>query len=714
MRLRTRRLGAHLAAAVLLAAAAPSRSGAAEPEPSRTAPAGDAAAPAEGDAAAVRPGEPPLGEEIVVTATRSPRPIRDVAAAVTVVPRAAIDRSPSKTSDELLRIVPSFGLFRRSSSVGADPSSQGVNLRGVGPSGVSRSLVLLDGIPINDPFGGWVYWRSIPTIGIQRIEVVPGGGSALYGNYALGGVTQVFSRPIAPATLDAAVDYGSFGTARLGAWTSGRAGPVGAALETELFTSDGYPVVARASRGPIDTDAPSKHAVVNARLEATAARHLSLGLRGGFFHEDQNSGTRFTTGMVRQWDYSATARYTPPDVGRLDLALFGRVGDFKQDRARVTADRSAESLSARQDVPTNDVGASLVWTSRPLRLAGPHVLSVGSDVRRITGETSERLFPAPPVAPVAVIGRDAKGEQRLYGVFVQDVWDPTERIGVSLAVRYDGWQNLNARRVDQQSGGTATVSEFPRRREDQLSPKAGLRLRPLDWLTIRGAAYRAFRAPTLNELYRPFQVGTVRTDSNADLGPETLRGAEAGLEVATPIGVGLRATGFVNQLDDPITNVTTGPNVRQRQNLGQARIRGIETDAGWRLARHWVASAAYVLVDSRVIDAPGQPQLVGKQLPQDPRHRASASLAFDDRRLLTANVQLRYLGVQYEDDLNTLKMGQALLVDLFATWHVTRVVDVFAAIENAFDKVYLVGRAGVDTVGQPRFIHGGLRIRAGG
>jgi iron complex outermembrane recepter protein len=306
--------------------------------------------------------------------------------------------------------------------------------------------------------------------------------------------------------------------------------------------------------------------------------------------------------------------------------------------------------------------------------------------------------------------RDAKGEQRLYGVFAQDSWDITERVGIYLALRYDGWQNLNASRLEQQSGGTSTLTEFPRRTADQLSPKAGLLLRPFEWLTLRAAGYRAFRAPTLNELYRPFQVGTIRTDSNANLGPETLEGAEVGLEVTTPGGLDARATGFWNALDDPVTNVTTGPITRQRQNLGEARIRGIETEAGWRFARNWLTMGAYTFVDSRVADAPGQPQLVGNQLPQDPRHRASLSMSFDDPRLVTVNLQLRYLGAQYEDDLNTLKMGEALLVDLFATWHLTRFVDLFAAVENLFDKVYLVGRSGVDTVGQPRFIHGGIRI----
>jgi iron complex outermembrane recepter protein len=712
MRIGTRLLGAHLVAAALLAGAAPRGSRAADPDPAQT----TAAAPVKGDDAPATAGsQPPLGEEIVVTATLTPRPKRDVPEAVTVIPRAEIDRSPSKTADELLRIVPSFATFRRSSSVGADPSSQGVNLRGIGPSGVSRSLVLVDGIPANDPFGGWVYWRAIPTIGIQRIEVVPGGGSALYGNYALGGVTQVFSRPIEPASVDAAADYGSFNTARMGAWASDRVGPVGGALETEVFTSDGYPVVADYARGPIDKDAPSKHVSVNGRADAAVSRDLSFALRGGFFYEDENGGTRYTTAMVRQWEYAASARYTPGEVGAFDLAAFGHRGDFKQDRARVNAGRSVEFLSGRQDVPTHDLGASLLWTSRPLSLAGKHTFSVGGDARRITGETRESLFPS-PVTPASVVLRDATGEQLLYGALAQDVYDVTQALAVSGAVRYDRWINLNARRIDNLRSGAARPTSFARRAEEQVSPKIGLRLRPLDWFIVRAAAYKAFRAPTLNELYRPFQVGTIRTDSNANLGPETLKGGEAGLEIGTPLGLSARATGFWDNLENPIVNVTTpatAPN-RQRQNLGTARIRGVETEAGWRLANDWLATAAYTFVDSRVTDSPGQPQLVGNQLPQDPRHRASASLAFDDPRLLTANVQVRYLGAQYEDDLNTLKMGEALLVDLFATWHLTRIVDLYGAVENVFDKVYLVGRSGVDTIGQPRFIHGGVRIRSGG
>lgn len=694
-----------IALGVLLAVVAPAAPRAAEdippPVPSRPAPA----------PAAEGAGRTPLVEEMVITATRTPRSTRDVPAAVTVVGRAEIDRSPSKTLDELLRSVPSFGLFRQSSSVVADPSSQGVNLRGVAPSAVSRSLVLVDGIPATDPFGGWVYWRAIPRLGIQRIEVVPGGGSALYGNYALGGVTQVVSRPISSRSIDALAEGGSFDTGLFGLWAADRWGPIGAAVEGELLTTRGYPVVAEIQpRGAIDGNAPSEHAAASARLEAEATPDLSFAARGGWFYEDQNGGTRYTTASVKRFEYAASARYAPGALGAFDLALFGHRGAFEQGRARIVntpLPRSAEFPSASQSVPMHDLGAGLVWTSAPLPLAGTHTLVAGSDARRITGDTREDLFPA--TGPTQQ--REAKGQQRLLGLFAQDVYDLSEAFTLSFAVRYDLWVNSDASRFD--SALAPALVEFPRRSDSQLSPKAGLRLRAAEWLTFRAGAYRAFRAPTLNELYRSFQVGTVFTQANEDLGPEKLLGAEAGLEVAAGHGLGARATGFWNQLDDPIVSVTTGPSLRQRQNLGRARIAGVEAEASWRPGSFFVATAAWTFASSEVTGAPGQPQLVGKALPLDPWRRGRLSLAFDDPSLLSAAVQVRYVGPQYEDDQNTAHMGDFALVDLSASRRVGADVELVFAVENLLDKQYLVGRAGVDTVGQPRFVHGGIRVRYG-
>jgi outer membrane receptor protein involved in Fe transport len=701
--------------ALLAAHAAPWPSRADEPNPPAVAPSpppGDA--PAQPVTAAAAPSQP-LGEDIVVTATRSPRPLRDVPATVTVLPRAEIERSPAKASDELLITVPSFDLFRRSSSLAADPSSQGVKLRGVGGTAAPRALVLLDGVPVNDPFAGWVAWRAFPSLSLERIEVVPGGGAALYGNYALGGVIQLISRPITPASADVLVEAGSFGTDRFEAHVSERAGPVGIAVDSELFGSNGYRVVPPEFRGPVDQATPSHHSVVNARLEAQASRDLTLTLRAGYFSQEQNLGTRFTTASYKRLELSGGATWTAGGAGSLALALFGHSGDFKQSRARIAAGRVSEVQSGYQDVPADDLGASLVWQNRPLQLGGVHALSVGIDTHWISGSTDEHLFPAAPVGATAVLHQVAQGKQFLYGIFAQDVYDVTEAVEATVALRYDHWSNTAADRTQELGNGTTVATTFPDRSRSQVDPKLGLRVHALDWLTLRASAYRSFRAPTLDELYRSFTVGQVRTQGNENLGPETLTGGEAGFEVSSGRGLALRATGFWNELDNPVTNVTIGTNLRQKQNLGKARIRGVEASIDWHFARGWTVEGAYSSVDATVTEAPGNGALVGKRLAENPHDRATVALTYDDPRSFTVSAQLRFLGQQYEDDLNTLPLGKANLVDLFAAWHLSRVVDVFAGVSNLLDTTYLIGsqRPGVDTIGQPRFIHGGLRFQPG-
>ena len=666
------------------------------------------------------PANPPPGAEadvpqVVITGTRTPRPLRDVPAAVTVLPRSEIDRSPTLTLDELLRTVPSFATFRRTSSVVSDPTAQGLNLRGVGPSGVSRGLVLLDGVPANDPFGGWFYWRSIPRLGIERIEVSPGGGSALYGNYALGGVVQIVSRRIERTELDAEGAVGLPRQAWANARAAGRVGRFGLSLESEAFSTAGYPVVASARRGSIDRDAPSNHQSVNGRFEFHPSQPLTVFASGGYFAEEQNGGTRLTTSTVRTGRYGVGARFDGGSLGTVSFDFFGHQQTFEQDRARIAPDRSSEDLAAAQQVPTDDQGMAVIWTSAPLSFAGTHGLSAGLELRRIHGFAREDDFSAMMAAPT--VHREAGGEQRFAGVFILDSYDPIPALELVGALRLDVWRNLDASQTTSGPGGTVKTP-FQDRSDQRLSPKLGARYRALDWLTFRASAYGAFRAPTLNELYRPFQVGTILTAANDALGPETLRGGEAGLEVASPAGLLVRANGFWNRLENPIANVTLATPLpdgsqRRRQNAGQARIRGIEADVSWRFARPWLASAAYTFVDSALTRSPDNPQLVGKQLAQDPAHRATLSLTFDDPRLFTATLQTRFVSPQFEDDLNQLPMAGFFIVDLYASRRLIGELEIFAAVENLLNREYLVGRAGVDTVGQPLTVRAGLRLHLG-
>lgn len=668
------------------------------------------------------PPQSPPGDETapsqgtVITATRLPRPVRDVPATVTVIPRSEIDRSPTLTQDSLLRTLPSAATFRRTSSLVSDPTAQGLNLRGLAPSGVSRTLVLVDGLPANDPFGGWVYWRALPRLGLERIEVVPSGGSALYGSAALGGVVQLFSRPITGASLEADAAYGLLGTGQLAARGTARWGPVGAALETELLTTEGHPVVAPGQRGAIDQRAPSNHATLNGRVEVEASPSLQLGARLNLFRENQNGGTTFTTARAESALLGANARLSTEEAGSFELLLFGRRQRFEQRRARVAPDRSSEALAAIQDVPAEEEGGSLIWTSPTWTLSGSHVLGAGVDLRRVSGSSDERLFP-PTASPSSTALRRTGGAQRFSGLFVQELYTVTPEVELMAALRWDTWRNVEGSRRIEQANGEAATTTFDARSEQQLSPRLGVRVSPREWLTLRASGYRAFRAPTLNELYRPFQVGTVLTAAHETLRAERLVGGEAGVESSALPGITARVTGFWNELEEPITNVTLEAPLpdgsqRQRQNLGRARVRGLEAGVDWRMSRQWTALLAYTLVDSEVREAPGALELVGKQLAQDPVHRGTAVITFHEPSLLTATVQLRVTGPQFEDDLNERGMGGYAVVDAFVSRQLVQRLELFAAVENLFNRRYLVGRAGVDTIGQPLMLRVGLRLRS--
>jgi outer membrane receptor protein involved in Fe transport len=650
----------------------------------------------------------------VVTGTRLPRPLPDDPVPVTVLPRAELARSPSLTLDDLVRTVPSVSAFRRSSSLVADPTAQGLTLRGVGPSGVSRGLLLVDGVPANDPFGGWVYWRALPPSSLDRVEVAPGGGSALYGSAAMGGVVQVFSRPIEGSRVEGDLAAGTNDTYLGGLHAAGTLGRAGLAIDADGMTTGGWIPVAPAQRGAADVPATSRHATVHARaaLTATPALRLELGARG--FLQDETAGTRDSGASVRLGTLRGALRHDGA-AGTLEVTAFTAAERFEQERARVDPARATAELAGRQRVPASQVGGALTFAPSAPRGAG-HELLAGLDLRRVEGTSDEQLFP-PTGSSADVIGRRSSGEQQFAGVFVQDLWRPHPAWLLSATLRLDAWRNLDGERTTAtSSAGIGPVERFPARAELQVSPRLGVLFRPVAAVALRASAYRSFRAPSLNELYRPFQVGTVLTDANPALATERLVGAELGVDVVAGTALTARVTGFWSRLADPIANVTleapaASGATRQRRNLGAARILGLEATLAWRLARRWTLSGSYLFVDPRVVDAPAAPELVGKLLAQDPRHRATAALLFDDPRVLTAEIEARLVGEQFEDDRNALPMGGYVVVSASLARRVAPGLELYAAGENLLDRRYLAGRAGVDTLGTPLLARIGIRAR---
>lgn len=627
-----------------------------------------------------------IEETIVVTPSRGPQTASETVSPVVVVSSVAV--ADSKALDETLREEPTFATFRRTSSLVADPSSQGVNLRGVGPSGVSRALVLTDGVPLNDAFGGWVYWDSIPRLSLEQVEIAPGASSALYGSAAMGGVVQLISRPIRDRAV-AEVEGGSHGTA-MAALSAGKGSPdSGVALDLEGLTTSGYGVIA--NPGPVDENASSRHTSGVLRAEHAFGDGMRVSLRAGGFLENENGGTPLTTAEVRQGDF-ALALLTQS----LQLRFFGRQGEFDQLRSRVLPDafqRQSETLAGNQSAPANSQGFSAQWN-------GPLGLTVGLDLQHVFGRSVESLFPA-STSSTQIVHRDSSGTQLEGGVFLQELWE-TSFLQIQAAVRADGWRNDGDARVEQLASGAVQSTALGQRNDGALSPRLGVRARVNSWLALRAAGYKAFRAPTLNELYRPFQVGPVRTDANPALGPETYYGGEAGFD----LGPWVTATAFASHLEHPIVNVTTGPNQQMRENLGEARFAGLEMRGNYSPVRAVQLTAAWTYVRSRVAGT-------SLSLPQDPEHRLMGAISFSQWDVVTFSLRGRWMSAQYEDDQNTLRLPGFTVVDASVSRNLTSEVAVFASVENALNRNYLVGlQGGVATVGQPIFFRVGARWTA--
>ncbi|HSG39403.1 MAG TPA: TonB-dependent receptor, partial [Thermoanaerobaculia bacterium] len=596
--------------------------------------------------------DPPeaFSDTLVVTASGDEQRIVDAVAPTTVVTREELERSPDLTLDDRLRQVPGFGLLRRSSSLTAHPTTQGVSLRGLGPSGASRTLVLFDGAPLNDPFGGWVYWNRLPSSALESVEVSRGALSQLYGSSAMGGAIQLLPRSPRPDTLEITARGGDCGTGDLEIFASDAAdaGRWGYTLAGRVFETDGFHVVAPEDRGAVDRPAGVDFGTFYGRFE-TGRYHVGVNV----FDEERENGTR-----LQRNDTSLRSIEAGWSGDRWEWDVFGQTQRFRSTFSRILPDRSQELLTAEQDFETDGYGGSAAWRSGGGLVAG-------ADVRRATWEDQD---------------------QTLGGLYAQNTFRLTSRLDLLTGARVDLWE----------SGRTRT----------SLNPRAGLLFRASDAVTLRASAYRGFRAPSLNELYRPFRVGNIETLANPDLDEETLVGAEIGADFAPTADLFLRLNAFRNRIDGAVGNVTLSVTpqliTRQRRNLDRVTADGAEAELRFRPVPRWELRAAYLYTDSRI-------ERTGLRVPQVPLNQGSFGITFDGP--VTALLQARWAGDQFEDDLNQLPLRPYVVADLSLRRAFGEHFAVSLAAENLFDEQVVTGRTPVETLGAPRLWQIGLIVR---
>jgi iron complex outermembrane receptor protein len=661
-----------------------------------------------------------IRDEVTVTPTRSEQQLGTIPASVSVIGPEEIQRRPALVPDDLLRQLPEFSLFRRSSSLSAHPTSQGVSLRGIGPSGVSRSLVLLDGVPFNDAFGGWVYWTALPMASAQRIEVVNGASSSLYGSYAMGGVLNIVTRPPERRSFDVMAQYGSRSSPKLDFRASDVRGKVGFTLDGSVFDTDGYMNVLPSLRGRVDTKVAVQFAQVALKADYNPTDHVQAFVRTGYFREKRHNGKVTTVGPLTPEMNDTTWTYTSGGVR-------ARLGDGSNIQATVFADdktftsnflaipdatgaRAVGRLSLNQSVPAASFGGMTQWSRA---IGTKHVLTGGADFRRVDGDSIEDAFDA-VTGTNTTLHRVAGGTQRSLGIFAQDVFFPIANLTVTASARLDRWRNYDAHNIET-TRATGAVSDpaLPDKSDSVASPRIGALYRVHERLSVWGDIASGFRAPTLNELYRRFSQGAVVTLANPELGPERLVGGEAGVNVLAARGITWRTTWFDNRVKDPVANVTiTPPNLLQRKNLGRTRIWGVQTDVDYRIGQALRITGAYIYDAARVRENSLNPALVGLRLAQVPAHRGAFQLQYSHPRLATIALDAQFSGAQFDDDLNTKSrvLPKYSLVHLNVSRELGRSLQVFASVQNLFDTEYFVGSLPT-LVGPPRLVSGGLRVQ---
>jgi outer membrane receptor protein involved in Fe transport len=654
-------------------------------------------------------------EVIVVYAPRLAPMAGEAAFDVTEATPQALRVNPRL--DEALGSIPGVSLFRRTSSIGANPTTQGMSLRAIAPSGAGRALVTLDGAPQNDPFGGWVIWSALPPESLARASVVRGAGAGPYGAGALTGLVALQERGAGEGVQALDLSAGERSSFRAAV----AVGTPGLLVTAAGETSDGYTPVRGAQAGAADLPLKLSTAAYAFRLQH-AFGETEASARLGVY--DERRGAGLAGGRSKASGASAAFTLARPRTGNAlgwRLQAWMRASDFASTSVAVAPDRNSTTPANDQySTPAQGYGLNAALQGG----VGRFDWEAGADARLARGVEFERFrFQGGQFTRL----RKAGGETSVAGVYLQADWSGGPWLA-TMGGRVDAWRNGRATRIEQDLASRALTLDSHPKGDDGVMPTArvGIRydLAPALWL--RAAAYTGFRPPTLNELHRPFRVGNDVTEANPALKPERLSGVEAGLGGEAPVR--WSATAFFNRLSDPIANVTVGQGpatfptagfipaggvLRQRRNVGRIDAWGIEGEAegeadaavGWR--------AAFAYTHARVDGASDAPQLTGRRPAQAPAFTATGALDWRPLAALNLSAELHYESLRYEDDLNSRRLKAGVQLDARAGWRVAQATEIYLAAENLADARIAVGQTadGVTSYAAPQTLRVGIAYR---
>jgi len=651
-------------------------------------------------------------QQITVTATRSSLDLPATANTLYSITTQQLNEYPATELDDKLRQQAGFELFRRSSSRVQNPTSQGISLRGLGSTAASRTLVLSDNAPLNDPFGGWIHWDEIPALAIDSVTLATGGGSDLYGSSALGGVIDILPAHPAAPRFDASVLGGSQSTSDLNLRADATHNRWSQLLAADAYRTAGYIPTAPSVAGPVDTPANVHSESARSETDRTFGSNNRAFLIGNLLNEARGNGTTLTNNGTRLWRYLAADDWsaTPSISGR--ARLFGSDEAYRQSFSMINIPRTIEAVTRVQHVRTQELGAS---TDASLSL-NPIAIVIGADVRDIRATDNEAPISANTPSGIA----DTSARQRFVGGFAELLASGHRGLlrntSAALSLRLDSASNLDTRTLSQTFPTAATTTLTPNRNEFIPSPRLGIVRQIGATATIHASVFRAFRTPTMNELYRTGQVGQQITQANPTLQSERATGWEIGSTYTSPSNaISFSGTYFWTEINRPVSAVLISTNNYKRENLGQILSQGTELHLEIEPRRALSATLGYQFAHAVVtrynpppITVGTQQNLVGNWIPEVPRQSFTAQLRATQPRLGTLTLAARASGQAWDDSANTFLLNPFFQLDLSAQHNFGAHLTANAILTNLLNQRPDVARTPTLTLGSPFLAEAGL------
>ena len=690
---------------------------------------------------------------VVVSATRTTTALDRVPLHATVITRADIKKSPAQTLDQLLREIPGMNLSGAPYYT-TDPTGHQTKLRGVTNSKV---LVLVDGVPIHDPFYSTTQWFKVPLSSIERVEVLRGGNSSLWGNLAVAGVVNIITRKPIDNGGQVDVNYQSLSTANAAASKNFLIGnSLAIRASGDMLTTDGYQTTPEAFLSTVPGKGASSAKNANAQIAAyyTPAGSFNAFLRAGYHQQNEDiGGYRYGTNLQKSPDAAGGFTQFFNDKTRADVRAWGQYLSFDKSNGAgcylasatncnttSTAAPLVQYANSHDDNPYRELGASAILSSSDLNNFLPGV-QLGADFRTVGGEDRAITYNRPTTTDVssATINRTnfGRGTQRFIGAFAQLKVVPVPRLEGTVSLRYDSWTNTNGMAVMTRYAngvaGTANGGAIADSHQNSLNPSVLARFEVTNQLSLRGAAYRAFRAPGLNNLYRSFSSTTSITIANPTLSPETLTGGEVGADFrAGRVTIGATAFQYNTKAliaSYKIANAASAPaaviaicgptlsncpaTVNFNTNGQDAVSRGLELVGSWRIAATATLDGGYTYTDSHYQSTTtGDP--VNTQLGATPKTFGTLGVTWQIMPRWDSFIGMRHNGAMFLDVNHTIPQPAFTLLNLSTAFRLNQKLEVYGTATNLTDVKYAdngTTSAAGQTLGLGRALTSGVRYR---